>query len=532
MLVISLSFSPLADEPSVELSDVDVNFLSDPPTAPNITFKFTDPRNDKVLYKISCTLSYAGEEYSPTNYPLKSTANTETGELVFERVKEGLNKMKCANIHYQNNRGYKNILYTFTVLPSQKIEEAPIPEEDQVIIEDNSSEQPQPEEPPPYFEEAKVTVTEAEQAIETATNELRVVGLDNAEQKLEQAKTAFENGDYENAKRRPDQKPWAGLDLKDPREALKFTLLIQKYFYENMANQNPQNHNFNFIAQKNKNRYWCHMPWMHVGAAGREAIHGMTKERDLVPSTRIPIYNNATPGSNWGVAYFNGPGCETIGDVFGSASNPKHEPDFTQADFGDGTVIIKMLFTTADFPEIQGAYKWRASVSGAGSTDRSIQDVRHIQMDIAVKDSSLKGAIPALNNWVMAGFYYDPNYDFDKELKQVLGAENPLKGLPNIPKELFKMRPIGVQTGFESPEKGETIIFPGSFANGSGGRLNGPADNPKTSCLGCHGAAGTGASMIPGFLSMRMYEPYQQKPALDFNQQFALAKENYETNMK
>ncbi|HLD59413.1 MAG TPA: DUF4398 domain-containing protein [Candidatus Bilamarchaeaceae archaeon] len=200
MLVISLSFSPLADEPSVELSDVDVNFLSDPPTAPNITFKFTDPRNDKVLYKISCTLSYAGEEYSPTNYPLKSTANTETGELVFERVKEGLNKMKCANIHYQNNRGYKNILYTFTVLPSQKIEEAPIPEEDQVIIEDNSSEQPQPEEPPPYFEEAKVTVTEAEQAIETATNELRVVGLDNAEQKLEQAKTAFENGDYENAK--------------------------------------------------------------------------------------------------------------------------------------------------------------------------------------------------------------------------------------------------------------------------------------------------------------------------------------------
>ncbi len=199
MLVISLSFSPLGGEPSVELSDVDVNFLSDPPIAPNITFKFTDPRNDKVLYKISCTLSYAGDDYPPLNYPLKSTANTETGELNFEGVKEGLNKLKCVNILNQNNRGYKNILYTFTVLPSQKIEETPTPEDDQVIIEDNSSEQPQPEEPPPYFEEAKVTVTEAEQAIETATNELRVVGLDNAEQKLGQAKMAFESGEYEEA---------------------------------------------------------------------------------------------------------------------------------------------------------------------------------------------------------------------------------------------------------------------------------------------------------------------------------------------
>lgn len=94
------------------------------------------------------------------------------------------------------------------------------------------------------------------------------------------------------------------------------------------------------------------------------------------------------------------------------------------------------------------------------------------------------------------------------------------------------MRPMGVQTGFDSPEKGESIIFPGAYANGSGGRLNGPADNPKTSCLGCHGAAGTGAKMIPGFLSMRMFEPYKGNTVLDFNQQFALAKENFETDMQ
>lgn len=338
-------------------------------------------------------------------------------------------------------------------------------------------------------------------------------------------------GDYEKAPQRPDAKPWAGLDLKDPKQALKFTLLVQKYFYENMANQNPGKRDYNFIAQNNKNRFWCHMPWMHVGAVGREAIHGMTKERDLVPSANIPVYKNATPGSDWGVAYFNNTGCNAIEQVFGNIKNPKREPDFNAGKFGDGTVITKMLFTTANFPEIKDAYKWRATVSGPGVNERSLQDVRHIQMDIAVKDYSLKGTSPALDSWIMAGFYYDPNYDFDKELRQVLGEENPLKSLPNIPKELFKMRPIGVQTGFDSPEKGDTIIFPGSYANGSGGRLNGPADNPKTSCLGCHGAAGTGAKMIPGFLSMRMFEPYQKNTVLDFNQQFALAKDNFETDM-
>ncbi|WP_413290109.1 hypothetical protein [Bdellovibrio sp. HCB337] len=335
--------------------------------------------------------------------------------------------------------------------------------------------------------------------------------------------------DYNRNPQRPDPKPWAGLDLKDQRQALKFTLLVQKYFYENMANQNPNKRDFNFIAQNNKQRYWCHMPWMHVGAAGREAIHGMTKERDLVPSKRIPTYQNATPGSNWGVAYFNGEGCDAIGEVFGSQGNHRPEPDFTKSTFRDGTVITKMLFTTARFSEIEHAYKWRATVSDVGSTERSVQDVRHIQMDIAVKDLSLKGTDPTLGHWIMAGFYYDPNYDFEKELKAVLGEENPLKSIPNLPKELLKMRPIGVQTGFDSPEKNESLIFPGAYANGSGGRLNGPADNPKTSCLGCHAAAGTGASMIPGFLSARMWEPFLGKPALDFNQQFALAKENYET---
>lgn len=339
--------------------------------------------------------------------------------------------------------------------------------------------------------------------------------------------------DYNDAPIKDEEKPWKGLDLKDPKQSLKFLLLVQKYFYQNMANQNPSNPDFNFIADKNKDRFWCHMPWMHVGTAGREALHGLTQERDLVPSTQIPAYMKSTPGTNWGVAYFNSTACKGIQDVFGTISAPKDVPDFHRENyFADGALITKMLFTTANFPEIAGAYSWNAHVNEVGSTERAIKSVRHIQMDIAVKDSTLVGTNPILKNWAMAGLYYDPTYDYDKEYKAFLdGMENPIASIPNLPKELLKMRPMGVQTGFDNPTTLETIVFQGSSTNGLKGRLNGPADNPKTSCLGCHAAAGTEAKMVPGFLSMKMFEPFANTPALDFSQQLALAKANYETSI-
>lgn len=335
--------------------------------------------------------------------------------------------------------------------------------------------------------------------------------------------------DFDKGFTTSEDRPWEGMDLTNKVEQIKFALILQKYFYENMANQNPSQPDMNFIAQKNKARYWCHMPWMQTGVNGREAVHGLTKEMDLRPSKNIPTYMNATPGSDWGVAYFNGPGCRTLGNVFGSKSQPLDAPRFQNSDFDHGTVSAKILFTTADFPEIKDAYQWKANVSEPGMPERGLKTVRHIQMDISIKDMTLKGTNALLKNWVMLGYYYDPNYDYDKDIKPIVGMENPLNSIPNLPKALYKMRPMGIQLGLDKPETGDTVVFPGAYANGSGGRLNGPADNPRSSCLGCHGAAGTGASMIPGFLSMKMLEPYKENLTLDFNQQLALAKDNYET---
>lgn len=337
--------------------------------------------------------------------------------------------------------------------------------------------------------------------------------------------------DYQNSKRDSQAFPWKGLNLRDKKQALRAALLLQKYFYENMANQNSTNPDQNFIAANNKSRYWCHVPWLNVGPSGREGVHGLTKELDMKPSSKISVYSAATPGTDWGVAYFNAPGCETLGDVFGNTAAPAATPNWERTQFRDGTVSVKILFTTADFPAIKDAYSWTANVSDVGQTERSLKKVRHVQMDISIKDSSFVGLMPNLSNWTMFGFYYDPNYDFETELKAEFGGENPLKAIPNLPAALFKMRPMGVQTGFDAPATGDTILFGNAQANGSGGRLNGPADNPRTSCMGCHATAGHSVSMVPGFLSEKMYEPFHGQPNLDFNQQVALARRNFETEV-
>jgi hypothetical protein len=80
------------------------------------------------------------------------------------------------------------------------------------------------------------------------------------------------------------------------------------------------------------------------------------------------------------------------------------------------------------------------------------------------------------------------------------------------------------------------MIFAGSKTNsannvyyGANPRLmNGPADNPKASCLSCHGAAGTTIKMVPGVKDFNEYMRVKST-GLDFSQQLALAKRNHET---
>ena len=164
----------------------------------------------------------------------------------------------------------------------------------------------------------------------------------------------------------------------------------------------------------------------------------------------------------------------------------------------------------------------KSNVALPKQTSRSVRDVRHVQMDIAVRDSTLKGIIHEHNDWMMTTYYYDKSY--------TAGPDSPLRRVQNLPEELLHMRPIGVQVGFEPKD---SIIFKGSQTNQVSGQLNGPADNPKSSCLGCHGTAGTKIPMAPGTMKNTDYTgKVRNSTHLDFSQQVALAKRNYETRAR
>lgn len=330
--------------------------------------------------------------------------------------------------------------------------------------------------------------------------------------------------DYNQMKPKPEERPWKGMDIRTEEGGKKFAQLVLDYFYDSLV-QDANNTNNNFITEniKSGKTRWCHMPWLNVGDSGRELIHGLTKERDLEKSEIYPNVNSSKEkeGSDWGIGFYNDIACASMHDVFGSDQKTV-PPDFANKKFPDGSVSVKILFTTAKLDELNGSFTWIANVSPAKSTSRKLREVKLVQIDVAVKDSTLIGTKKEIDHWMMTTFYYDASYLADS----IHRYSGHLAGL-------LKMRPIGIQTGFDPST---SLIFAGSKTNsadnvyyGASPKLmNGPADNPKGSCLSCHGAAGTSVKMVPGVKDFDQYMKIKDK-GLDFSQQMALAKRNYET---
>jgi hypothetical protein len=331
--------------------------------------------------------------------------------------------------------------------------------------------------------------------------------------------------DFDKMPANPDARPWKGMDISTEAGAQRFAQTVLDYFYDSMI-VDTKDTNKNFDAHKipaDKPK-WCHMPWLNVGDSGREMIHGLTKERDLERSEIYPevATTKDKEGSDWGIGFYNDIACATAQNVFGSGGRALESPDFTKSNFPDGSVSVKVLFTTAKLDALKTSYGWTANVSLPKSTTRRLREVKMVQIDVAVKDSSLKGIKGEADNWMMTTFYFDPSYTAPSRHK----FKGALAGLMN-------MRPIGVQTGFDPAT---SMIFAGSKTNsannvyyGANPRLmNGPADNPKASCLSCHGAAGTTIKMVPGVKDFNEYMRVKST-GLDFSQQLALAKRNHET---
>lgn len=246
---------------------------------------------------------------------------------------------------------------------------------------------------------------------------------------------------------------------------------------------------------------WFHIPWMAFDQhTGREFVHGLTNERTAVISDfygeeRQGLHGlpNAKSGAQagfetWAVGMYNNYGGYTIGQSWSKKGTPNIETingvtSTKGMPFMQGTVVVKFLFTTAtptDVPYLTGSPTWQADrhieTNNKFSCERKVQEVRLVQVDVAVVDER------SPSRWVYGTFAY---------------INGPGKTVWD------NLQPVGLQWGmdpwtFPAVPKAESIAPRQSVLNesisafehfGCNGRLAGPVDNKLSSCMSCHGGA-------------------------------------------
>jgi len=326
------------------------------------------------------------------------------------------------------------------------------------------------------------------------------------------------------------------------KTAKRYITEVLKYAYKgNIEND--------WNVKKNNTRRWFHAPWLHVNyrdksgeernSGTREFLHGLTAERcscraeldspdlgESCPPSPVNFQDSeeklcpdTSPVQNWGVAFFNEKGAQTIGQVWDEMTVHERDsskyPDLQKIgkmDFPDGTVIIKLLFTNAtdtEAPNLAGSrLKWNADTNRykyRNSKDNSFfneqnclqndesfrkcfPELRLLQIDVAVRDHRANKT----TGWLFGTFVYNKN------------AKNIFDESRDAKSDWEKVEPVGLMFGndpdvdFTQPPENlrENFIFTNLKQHlGCGGRLNGPVDNPRQSCLTCH----AGAEILPAY---------------------------------
>lgn len=261
---------------------------------------------------------------------------------------------------------------------------------------------------------------------------------------------------------------WEKIDFK--KEPERYLRAVLKYAVEG-------NEEVDWAGQNNKVRKWYHAPWLHWDSNGREFVHGLTRERDSLPGELSKSQTNQY--QSWGVGLYNEAGGYTVGQVW---KNPQ-APDPTKADFPNNTVSVKLIFTQADekeVPYLKGAKTWEAFIHKdlKNNPERKIETLRLVQVDLAVRDSRADQT-----GWVFGAFVYNGLLEgktiWDKLVPVGLMWGND----PDITEEMVNAKAKLKETWLNPdldflPRKG-----------GYAGRMNGPVDNPVSSCLSCHSTA-------------------------------------------
>jgi hypothetical protein len=265
----------------------------------------------------------------------------------------------------------------------------------------------------------------------------------------------------------PATRPPAG---NQPWKQFSFKTQQNEYLRAVLGYALEGNREVDFDVNKNTTRGWYHAPWMHAGDAGREFIHGLTRERPSRPQELHPNQNGQW--QNWAVSVYNPRGGHTIGRVW---RNP-NSPDPNVAKFATGAVSVKLIFTEApvsEVPYLAGSIEWQADINRANNANPR-PTLRLLQMDVAVRDSRATST----TGWVFGTFVFDGNAP---------GAT-----------PWDKLVPVGVMWGNDPTLIGTATLLRETKLNtelqipqhlGFEKRLNGPIDNPRSSCTSCHSTA-------------------------------------------
>ncbi|MHA6823934.1 hypothetical protein ACQUKI_20720 [Ralstonia pseudosolanacearum] len=246
---------------------------------------------------------------------------------------------------------------------------------------------------------------------------------------------------------------------------------------------------------------WWIAPWMDYSLNGREYLNGLTAERGPDPGD---LSKTSPEGlQTWAVGFYNRPGAYAIQTIYKDDPCDPNIPSSFK--FPQQSASFKFLFTTGSYPDIDyllGAPEIEAMINPpndprgakAGVAGRVKQTMRLLQVDIAVRD-------PAAHEtgWVMGTFVWkrpeDPttfkgDWLFDNLVPVGLMWAND----EGIYSRFWNQNAAIKQSKLNSDLAGvvwsaSEVDWPQRPYPGFQGRLNGPADNPRSSCLACHAAA-------------------------------------------
>lgn len=266
-------------------------------------------------------------------------------------------------------------------------------------------------------------------------------------------------------------RPWMAFEFNgEESERIKYAESLIAFAHEGMGD-------VNFDPNQAGARRWYHAPMMHTNPKSRrEPLKGLTSERGLRPSEYDWVKGFLR---TYAIGYYDQLASHTLAQVFSNA-NPA-DADTSNAEFVDGSYVFKLIFSEYEPDSIEssldplvGAPVWKIQDIATGG----LIEVRLTQVDVAVKDPRAKES-----GWVFA------TYAYHKELNST--EPNPWK----------RLVPVGYQWGADGKDSpgGESAVnqswinpdLQAVWANhlGLNGRLNGPIDNPASSCMSCHSTA-------------------------------------------